>query len=150
MGTGARRFAAEPGIQAEIRDAVREYGSLGDIVSQEKIAAAYGEQEPVDRPIRENLAGLHILLVDDDTVIRNTLERHLRSYQVEVEQGKNGAIGLERLQQNLSAFDLMIVDLHMPIMDGFELVQEVRNSAEFKDMPVRKVRCRRCPTVRLE
>jgi len=127
---------ADMGISDEIRDAVRDYGSLGDIVTQDKIVSAYGKPEEVVAPIRENLAGLHILLVDDDTVIRNTLERHLRSYQVEVEQGKNGAIGLERLQQNLSPFDLMIVDLHMPIMDGFELVEEIRNTPEFKDMPV--------------
>lgn len=119
-----------------IKKAVEIYGSIGDIATQSKIVDEMGTPKKAQPRQYKTMKGLHVLLIDDDTVIRNTLERHLRSKGMEVEQAKNGAIGLERLLQAMTPFDFVIVDLHMPIMDGFDFVSEVRSRPEYLPLPI--------------
>lgn len=119
-----------------IREAVAIFGSIGDLATQSKIGAEMGATGKAEPKQYNSLQGLNVLLIDDDTVIRNTLERHLRSKGMEVEQAKNGAVGLERLLQTITGFDFVIVDLHMPIMDGFDFVAEVRSRPEYQTLPI--------------
>ena len=119
-----------------IREAVQIFGSIGDLATQSKIGAEMSAKGKAEPKQYNSLQGLNVLLIDDDTVIRNTLERHLRSKGMEVEQAKNGAVGLERLLQTITGFDFVIVDLHMPIMDGFDFVAEVRSRPEYQTLPI--------------
>ena len=122
-------------ILDQLRKCRESYGDLEDIVSREKIAAEMGEREAV-AITRKSVAGARLLLIDDDTVIRNSLERHLRGLQMDVAQAKNGALGLEHLLQDPKPYDIVIVDLHMPIMDGFEFVSEVRGRPKYAGLPI--------------
>lgn len=65
-----------------------------------------------------------VLVVDDDDLIRSGLKAamELRGFRVSV--AKNGFRGLEQVET--SAFDLAIVDIFMPGMDGFEFIRELR------------------------
>lgn len=133
---GGTEAVADIDMAKSIREAVEIFGSIGDIATQSKIGQEMGNLKKVKPKQYDTLKGLRVLLIDDDTVIRNTLERHLRSKGMEVEQAKNGAIGLERLLQTMTPFDFVIVDLHMPIMDGFDFVAEVRSRPEYQHLPV--------------
>jgi CheY-like chemotaxis protein len=62
-----------------------------------------------------------ILVVDDEDLVRNTLRRILERDGHEVE---NGEVALEKFKQKQT--DLVIVDLFMPVMDGLELLNELR------------------------
>ncbi|MEC9466858.1 MAG: response regulator [Myxococcota bacterium] len=126
---------ADNNILDELRKCREAYGTLDDIVSQEKIAAAMGDRGAV-KVTRKSVAGARLLLIDDDTVIRNSLERYLRGLQMDIAQAKNGALGLEHLLQDPKPYDIVIVDLHMPIMDGFEFVTEVKSRPKYADLPI--------------
>ena len=66
----------------------------------------------------------HILVADDDAVIREGLRRVLGMQGYQVETQPNGRLAMDRLQE--SSFDLLITDLKMPGMSGLEVLQAVR------------------------
>jgi CheY-like chemotaxis protein len=68
-----------------------------------------------------------VLLVEDDADIREALVEVLRMEQWTVETAPNGQLALDRLRQAPSP-DLMLLDLMMPVMDGFELLEQLRES----------------------
>ena len=80
------------------------------------------------------LEGKKVLVVDDD--IRNVfaLTTALESYLVEVMFAENGREGIETLQNN-SDIDLILMDIMMPEMDGFEAIQFIRQIPEFYSTP---------------
>jgi len=65
-----------------------------------------------------------ILVVDDQELVRNTLRRILERDGHEVLEAENGEVALDLFQQQQT--DLVIVDLFMPVMDGLELLNELR------------------------
>lgn len=75
-----------------------------------------------------------ILVVDDEITIRTLLERFL-SNTYEVTAMSNGQEGLNWLQTGHIP-DLMIVDLEMPNVDGYEFIENVRASGYFQDIPI--------------
>ena len=94
---------------------------------QEMIRQVY-QQDPA-------LRGKKILIVDDD--VRNIfattslLERH----RVDVLSAENGKDGLAVLQQN-DNIDLVLMDIMMPEMDGYEAISLIRKQQQFTDLPV--------------
>jgi CheY-like chemotaxis protein len=68
-----------------------------------------------------------ILVVDDDAMIRTLLRAVLEREGYEVSEAINGADGLQQYQATLP--DLVITDLQMPVMDGFQLLQELQRMA---------------------
>lgn len=72
-----------------------------------------------------NLAGVRILVVDDDEVIRLLSQRILMSRHAAVEIAENGRAALQILLRQ--DFDVVLVDLRMQEMDGITFIQEARN-----------------------
>jgi PAS domain S-box-containing protein len=74
------------------------------------------------------LAGRRALVVDDLATNRELLEYHLRSWQIEVESAADGAAALEALGNTAGdrPFDLVILDMHMPGMDGMTLAGRIK------------------------
>jgi len=75
-----------------------------------------------------------ILVVDDSNSIRDMVNFTLQSAGYDTEQACNGQDGLTKAQG--SAFDLVISDVNMPIMDGITLCQELRKLPSFKFTPI--------------
>ena len=67
-----------------------------------------------------------IMVVDDDEMIRNVVIRILAETSYEIEAASNGKAAIEALSRR--SYDLMIIDLRMPIMDGETLMREVRRT----------------------
>jgi CheY-like chemotaxis protein/signal transduction histidine kinase len=83
----------------------------------------------------ETLKGRKILLVDDD--LRNTfaLSKVLQHYGIEVIMADNGKLALDMLDQE-SGIELVIMDIMMPIMDGYEAMRIIRANPLFKKLPI--------------
>ena len=75
----------------------------------------------------------HVLLVDDNADMRDYLTRILSEY-VQVEAVTDGAEALAAVQQTLP--DLVLSDVMMPIVDGFELVKTLRADARTREVPI--------------
>ncbi|OBZ91685.1 Signal transduction histidine-protein kinase BarA [Choanephora cucurbitarum] len=80
---------------------------------------------------------LHILLVDDNTINLQILSRllnlHLNDVIEHLELVKNGVKALEVLK--CRPFDLVLMDIDMPIMNGIETTKHIRSSTEFDILP---------------
>jgi two-component system, cell cycle response regulator CpdR len=75
-----------------------------------------------------------ILLVDDEEPVRGFLKRGLEMDGHEVATAIDGADGLDRLAEKSGAFDLLITDIRMPIMDGIALALAAKR--DFPDLTI--------------
>ena len=75
-----------------------------------------------------------ILLIDDDPDELELTERILRSFGVEVVCAETGEEAMERLLAR--DFDLVITDLMMPGMNGYEVASTIRGLARCRDLPI--------------
>ena len=76
----------------------------------------------------------HVLIVDDDREIRDTLADVLRSEGYEVACARNGLDGLTQARHHHP--DLILLDLMMPIMNGWQFREHQRLDASLRDVPV--------------
>ncbi len=76
-----------------------------------------------------------VLVVDDAISLRQTISLTLQKYGYRVIQAQNGVEALEKLQHHPEV-DLVISDLEMPRMNGFELLSNIRQSTNFANIPV--------------
>ncbi|MCU0365324.1 MAG: response regulator transcription factor [Ignavibacteriaceae bacterium] len=74
-----------------------------------------------------------ILLVDDEVDILEFLKYNLEQEDFEVLVSSNGKDALKKISQNP---DLIVLDIMMPEMDGFELYQQIKANKEYQDMPI--------------
>jgi CheY-like chemotaxis protein len=81
------------------------------------------------------LSGRKIVVIDDD--IRNifSLASALEDYGVELRYAESGRAGLELLQRESDA-EVVLVDIMMPDMDGYETISEIRRMPNFSDLPI--------------
>jgi CheY-like chemotaxis protein len=75
-----------------------------------------------------------ILVVEDDDAIRGLVSDVLRDDGYEVRQATNGVEALEQLRR--ARPDLIVLDLMMPVMDGWEFVEECRREPGFGEVPI--------------
>lgn len=75
-----------------------------------------------------------ILIVDDSESIREAVGFTLENAQYKVGKAIDGLDALEQLKSN--HYQLIITDLHMPNMDGINLIKEIRNKSEHKFTPI--------------
>ncbi len=75
-----------------------------------------------------------VLIVDDDSLIRQTLAATLRARGLDVEEAENGKEGLKQALK--TAPDLVITDVRMPEMDGVEMAEELRKDPKGRDVPI--------------
>ena len=75
-----------------------------------------------------------IMVVDDSITIRKITERMLKRYGMDVVLAKDGVDATNLLQDSIP--DLMLLDIEMPRMDGFEVATYVRNDERLKNIPI--------------
>ena len=96
-------------------------------------------EEHPERPFRAARLGRlpsRVLVVDDSSVNRAVLKAMLaRSGVTDVAMAENGREALAKLEAG-PAFDMVLSDLWMPVMDGFGLVKAIRSDARFSHLPV--------------
>jgi hypothetical protein len=118
---------------------------LVSIVDEKNRGYALGATDylvkPVDRArlsgVLRNIcgaAGRRVLLVDDDDTVRRGMRQALEKDGWQVGEAENGRVALVRLAE--ARPDIIMLDLMMPEMDGFEFLVEMRSRAEWRDVPV--------------
>ena len=98
------------------------------------VEAAAGRFEAVEQP---NLAGKRILVVDDDPDSREIATRALTGTGAAVTQAESGGEALELWRKG--PFDVLICDLAMPGMDGYEVIRNIRRTALSDAHPPRAI-----------
>jgi adenylate cyclase len=85
--------------------------------------------------VNETLRGAaRLLVVDDNKVNRLLLSRSLESMGHRVAMAENGRVALATLRQD--GYDLVLLDIEMPEMDGFQVLEQIRGDLQLRDVPV--------------
>lgn len=77
---------------------------------------------------------MKILLVEDDKFFREFYAQKLREKGIEVLQAENGEAGLKAVQENRP--DVILLDIIMPVKDGFEVLEALSQNENTKTIPV--------------
>jgi two-component system sensor histidine kinase/response regulator len=106
---------------------------------RDALLGAFGRRTLVepDRAVWESdirLQGAHVLLVDDNAFNRMVATELLELMGVVVTLAEHGQEALELLRQD--TFDAVLMDLQMPIMDGYEATRQIRSYPALKALPV--------------
>jgi CheY-like chemotaxis protein len=113
------------------------------IVDDKNLGYALGASDyltkPIDRErlvavLRQHRRDLPVLVVDDDDEVRQLLRRMLEPEGYAVVEAENGRVALERLDDVRPS--VILLDLMMPEMDGFEFVAEFRRHEAWRAIPI--------------
>jgi signal transduction histidine kinase len=85
-------------------------------------------------PAREGGSGPRVLVVDDNATNRHILSRRLERQGYVVAEAVNGELALDRIATE--SFDLVLLDILMPVMDGFEVLARMRQDRRMRAVPV--------------
>ncbi|MFP8894154.1 response regulator [Chryseobacterium sp. EZn1] len=102
---------------------------------EEKNSSAEGNTGRMLGSLTEVLSGKKVLITDDD--VRNifSLTKALEKYKVEVIVAMDGKHALEQISHNPDV-DVILMDMMMPEMDGYETIKEIRKMPAFKRLPI--------------
>lgn len=74
-----------------------------------------------------------IMCVDDSPTIRELIRNSLAGKDFEIVEAENGQIGLDTLTRDVALF---LVDVNMPVMNGFEFVENLKKTPGYEQKPV--------------
>ena len=84
----------------------------------------------------KTVSNVSVLLIDDSSFFRNMLKPLLSSSGYDVTTASNGSEALEKLKATSADFDLIISDIEMPGMSGFELAETIKGDDRWKSTPM--------------
>ncbi len=130
---GANGFIRKPITDDEITNVINEIKTISDEIDVFMSRASKDKEK--NSKVDLNLKGKKILIVDDD--IRNiyVLLEALISKGADVITAHNGKEAIEILKDNLDT-DIILMDIMMPIMDGYEATRIIKKESSTKEIPV--------------
>jgi signal transduction histidine kinase/CheY-like chemotaxis protein len=127
IGKGSTFSFAIPFVPSEGDKATTKPIHLNDLVKQLREQMVFSELKP-------NGSNARILVVDDDNSIRSLLEQELSEAGYLIEQATNGKEALDCIRKNRP--DLIILDVMMPEMNGFDVAAILKNDPQTMDIPI--------------
>ena len=91
--------------------------------------------------MKRKLKNKRVLIVDDDERNRYALSSYLDMLEMKVITANDGESALNILRSG-KTIDLILLDIMMPVMDGYEMLRLLRSDASLKDIPVIAVTAR--------
>ena len=93
-------------------------------------------QAPPDGSKTATLGGLTLLLVEDNSINQDVARRILELEGAGVVIAGNGREAIARLEDAPAGFDLILMDIQMPVMDGYEATRIIRADSRFASLPI--------------
>jgi len=126
---GAQHFLPKPVLPESLRDLIKW---LAGHTAHEDLAPL-----PTTPPDAATLAGLRVLLVEDNPINQQLAVELMQGSGVEVDVANNGSEGLDMvLARGPGHYAVVLMDLQMPVMDGYEATRQIRMNADHVDLPI--------------
>lgn len=121
---------------SQVSDEVCEPQDLTGEVLDAPPAEAASDVDAETPPISEKVMSKRILTIDDSKTIRDMLMLTLAEAGFDVIQAVDGQDGLDVLAKEKSEVDVIITDINMPRMDGYEVIRNLRRDPTYKSKPI--------------
>ena len=126
---GLQGFLIKPVSPSMMYDTIMEaFGKSSGIINHDRAK----EEKPFGF---EHIRGAKLLLVEDNEINQQVAKETLEQEGFYVDVAEDGKICVERLQAD-NSYDLVLMDLQMPVMDGYEATIVIRKDDRFKDLPI--------------
>lgn len=122
-------FLVKPVTPSSLLNAIMEAFGKG---ARQKIRTAV--KSGTDSELSEEIQGANILLVEDNKINQEVASEVLEQAGLVVTIVNNGQEALDALETN--DYDCVLMDLQMPVMDGYEATRNIRKNTQFKALPV--------------
>ena len=131
----ALRNEVEPPVPPDWEEDLRHIFSAAKALERALSDTPPEAAEEVRKPAAAAPArGPRLLVVDDHTGNRNMLRRRLERQGYAVEEARHGSEALDRISSE--DFDLVLLDILMPVMDGFEVLARMKRDRRMRSVPV--------------
>ena len=129
--------------QAEIDAVLLKPVSPSDLM--DAVMGAFGRQsvgrnvtrkKDVGADILKPIWGAEVLLVEDNEINQQVASEIMTGAGLKVSIAENGQQGVERVKQQEKCYDVVLMDIQMPVMDGYEATRIIRQDPAFKDLPI--------------
>ena len=84
----------------------------------------------------QRLAGLHLLLVEDNPINQQVAQEILQGEGARVEVANHGREAVDRIRETESRYDAVLMDVQMPEMDGYQATREIRGGLGESELPI--------------
>jgi two-component system, sensor histidine kinase and response regulator len=129
MEAGVHAFLSKPATRSLLYEAII---SIFNRDMSDTFTPKYNKQGKDDSTLQ--FTSTRILLVEDNAINQQVIREILENIGIEVEMASNGLDGVNKVQT--STFDLILMDIQMPEMDGYTATANIRNIPEFEKIPI--------------
>ena len=88
------------------------------------------------KKLKKIFSKLHILLVDDNDMNMQVSSELLKNVGITVDEARDGSLGVQMLMENKFNYDAILMDIQMPVVDGYEATEMIRSNPLGKDIPI--------------
>ena len=134
----AQRSAEEQAILSAFLVKPVTASMLFDAVSDARVALAHPEllNRPMVQPTVQRLAGMRLLVVEDNLNNRQVAQELLTDEGAHVALAANGQLGIDAVVAADPPFDAVLMDLQMPVMDGYTATARIRRHLGLTTLPI--------------
>ena len=94
------------------------------------------DQKQAVKSNKQQFSGVHVLVAEDNEVNQILITELLSNWGIAVTLAQNGAECLALLKAQKQSFDLIFMDVQMPVMDGLDATRHIRQDMQLTDIPI--------------